>query len=101
MDAAKVKVALRRHIGDVCRDPPLLAQLPDDRRGRRIVDGDQHHIGSIEVGRLEDAVDMGDLVLRDAVCDLFVEAGSGTYDGDVGVGIEAVEDAAGGDLEKL
>ncbi len=41
---------------------------------------------------------MRDLVLRDAVADLRVEAGGGGDDGNEGVGVEEVKDAAGGDL---
>lgn len=42
---------------------------------------------------------MCDLVLGDSEGDFFVEAGAGAYDSYVGVGVEAVEDAASSDLE--
>ena len=38
---------------------------------------------------------MRDFVLGDAVADLGVQAGGGTHDGDLGVGVEDVEDATG------
>ena len=98
VDAAKVKVALGGHVGDVCGDAALLAQLVDLRRGVRVVDGRQHHVDAVEVRGLELAVDMVDLALLDAVGDLFVEAVAGRHDGDVGVGIEDVDDASGRNL---
>lgn len=98
MDAPKVKVALGRHVGNVGRDLPLLAQLPDHRRGRRVVDGDQHHVGRVEVRGFEEPVDVGHLVLRDTECDFVVETRPRADDGDVGVGVETGEDSTGGDL---
>ena len=101
MDAAEVEVALWRYISNVGRDLPLLAQLPDDRRGCRIVDGDQHHVGSVQVGGLEVSVDVGHLVLRDTEGDFIVESRLRTDDGDAGIGVEAVEDTTSSDLERI
>jgi hypothetical protein len=98
VNAAKVKVTLGRYVGDVGGDPSLLAQLPDDSRCGGIVDGYQHHLGSIEVLGFEQAVDMCDLALADSVGDFVVEAGLGANDNYLCIGIEAVEDATGGDL---
>ena len=42
---------------------------------------------------------MCDLLLGDAVGDLIVEARGGAYDVDVGIGVQAVEDAASRYLE--
>lgn len=53
MDAAKVEIALRGHVGNVGRDSLLLAQFPDGRRGCRVVDGDQYHVCLVEIGGLE------------------------------------------------
>lgn len=41
---------------------------------------------------------VGDLVVFDAMDDFWVEAGGGGDDDDIGVGIEEVQDTAGGDL---
>ena len=101
MHAAKVEVALGRHVGDVGGDAPLLAQLVDLRRGRRVVDGREHQVGVVEIAWLEGAVDVGHLLLCDAVGDFIVEAGTRRDDGDFGVGVEDVVDAAGCDLDGL
>lgn len=98
MDAAKVEVALVRYVGDVGRYVPVLAQLPYDGGGCWVVDGDQHHGGSVEVGGLEQAVAVLDLSLGDAEAHLVIQTGIRADDGDSGIGIEAVEDASGGNL---
>lgn len=85
--APKVKVALWWHVGNVGGDLPLLAQLPDCRRSRRVVNGDEDHLGAIEIARFEEPVGVCDLVLGFAELDFLVEAGGGAYDVDVGVGI--------------
>jgi hypothetical protein len=96
--AAKIKVTLWRDVGDVGCYPPLLAQLPDLRRGLRVVDGGQDHVDAIEVGGLELAVDIVDLLLLNSVGDLGIQAFARRDDSDFGVGIEHVHDAASGDL---
>lgn len=98
MNAAEVKIALRWHVGNICRDLSLLAELPYGGRGSRIVDGYQDHLGTVEVGGFEDSVDVCDLALSDAVGHLIIETGRGTYDMDIGIGVETVEDAARSDL---
>lgn len=102
MDAAKVEIALGGHVGNVGGDTTLLAQLPDDGRGVRVVDGHEDHAHAVvEVRGLKEAVDVGDLVLGHAVGDFRVQACGGADNCHLGVGIEAVEDAAGGDLSVL
>ena len=108
MRRTKVKVALGRHIRNIRRHIALLAQLPYFRGRGRIVDRAQdqtrHHRGRAvrlvlrDVGGLEVAVDVHDLVLRDAVADFGVEAAGRADAGYDGVGVEAIEDAAGGYL---
>lgn len=100
MHRAKVEVAFRGHIGDVHGDAFLLAECVDVRGCKRVVDGGEHHCdpGVVEVGREEVAVDVGDEVLRDAVGDFGGEASSRGDDGNECIGVEEVEDAAGGDL---
>ena len=55
-------------------------------------------MGGVEVEGDEGAVVVGDLVVGDAVGDFGVQAGAGGDYCDFGVGVEEVEDAAGGDL---
>lgn len=100
MHGAKVEVAFRRHVSDVHGDAFLLAEGVDGGGCEGVVDGGEHHCdcGVVEIGWEEVAVDVGDEVLRDAVGDFGDEAGGGGDDGDEGVGVEQVEDAAGGDL---
>lgn len=99
MHAPKVKVALGGHVGDVGGDAALLAELPDLGGGGGVVDSDEDHGGVVEVRGLEVAGGVLDLAFRDAVEDLGVEARGGADDGYEGVGVEAVEDAAGRDLK--
>ena len=94
MHAAKVKVAFGRDVGDVGGDASFFAELPDCGGGFGVVDGYEDHVGGVEVGGLEESVDVGYLVLGDAVGDFGVEAGEGGDDGYEGVGVETVEDAA-------
>jgi hypothetical protein len=96
--AAEVEVALWRHVCNVGGNLLLLAQLPDLGRGLGVVDGGQDHVDAIEIGRLELAVDVIDLLLLDAVGDLLVQAVARRHDGDFGVGVEDVHDAPGRDL---
>jgi hypothetical protein len=96
--AAKVEVALGRHVGDVGRYAPLLAELVYLGRGGRVVDGAEHHVDVVEVGGLKGARDVGDLGEGGAVGDFGIEAVAGTYYCDFGVGIEDVEDASCGYL---
>lgn len=98
MDAAKVKVAFWWHIRDVGGNLLLLAQLPDHRGRIWVVNGHHDHVCIIEIGRFEDSVDVCDLLLGNAMGDFFIQARSRTHDSNVGVGIEAVEDAASGNL---
>lgn len=100
MHGTKVEVAFRRHVGDIHGDAFLLAEGVNGGGCEGVVDGGEHHCdcGVVEIGWEEVAVDVGDEVLRDAVGDFGDEAGGGGDDGDEGVGVEQVEDAAGGDL---
>ena len=52
MDAAKVEVALGRHVGNIGCYPPLLAQLVYLRRGFRVVDGRQDLAKARDLTRL-------------------------------------------------
>lgn len=99
MNTAKVEVALGGHVGNVGGDFALLAQLPDNGRCIGIVDGDQHHVGSVEILGLENSIDVDDLFLGNAEGYFIIETGLGADDDDFGVGIEAVEDPACGDLQ--
>lgn len=94
MHATKVEIAFGRNIGNVCGYTALLAQFPDLSRGFWIVDCAENHVGIVEIVRLKVAVDMGDLVLGDAIGDFLIQAGLGTDDGHFGVGIEGMEDTA-------
>lgn len=94
MDAAKVEIAFVGHVRNVGRDSLLLAQFPDSRRGCRVVDGDQHHVCLVQIGWLKQPVDMCNLLLRDSVCDLFIQPGRRADDSDFGIGVETVENAA-------
>lgn len=101
MHAPKVKVAFGRNIGDVGRDALLLAQLPDLRRSVGVVDRREDHGngGVVEIFGLEFAIEVFDLVVGYTMCDFGVEAVARTDDGDFGVGVEKVENAAGGNLD--
>lgn len=94
--AAKVKIALGRHVGDVGGDALLLAQLPDGRRDVRLVDGRQHHGDTriVQVRGLEALVEVLDLLLVDAVGDFVVQAFARAEKGHFCVGVEEVQDAA-------
>lgn len=98
MHAAKIEVALGRHVGDVGRDVALLAQRPDARRGGRVVDRGQHHVCAVQVARLEGSVHVLHLALRHAVRYFAVQTRAWTHDGHFGVGVEDVQDSACGDL---
>lgn len=99
VDAAKVKVAFRGDICDVCSYAPLLAQFVDLRRCFWVVHGSQDHVDTVEIRGLELAVDIIDLALVDAVGDLVVEAFARGDDGYFGVGVEDVHDAPGSNLD--
>jgi hypothetical protein len=58
MNTAKVEIALRWYISNVCCNAPFLAQLPDLSRGFRVVNGAEHHIRIIEVAGLEIAINV-------------------------------------------
>lgn len=75
VDTAKVEVAFRWDICDVCWDPSLLAQLPDLRRGFRVVNGAEHHVGIVQVAWLEGTVDIRHLLLGDSKGHLLVQSG--------------------------
>lgn len=91
MHATKVKVAFRRHIGYVCGYTALFAKFPNLSRGFGVVDCAEDHVGIVEIVGLEVAVDMGDLVLGDAIGDFLIETGLRTDDGHFGIGIEDIE----------
>lgn len=55
----------------------------------------------VEVLRLKGAVDVLDLALGNTVGDFVIEPRAGADDGDVGIGVEGMEDAAGGDLDSI
>lgn len=78
----------------------MLAEGVDLGGGEGVVDCCEDHCDSwvVEVLGEEVAVDVGYEFLGDAVSYFGDEAGGGGYDGDEGVGVEEVEDAAGGDL---
>jgi hypothetical protein len=90
MDTAKEEIALRGHIGDVGRYAPLFAQLPYLRRRLWVIDSDEHHVGAIEVGGSEFAVDVLDLAPGDAVGDFTIQTRGRADDGDSGIGVEGV-----------
>lgn len=98
MDAAKVKVAFGRHIRNVCGNLLLLAQLPDYRGRLWVVNGHHDHVCIVEIGGFEDSVDVCDLLFGNAMGDFLIQARSRAHDSNVGVGIEAVENAASGNL---
>lgn len=98
MDATKIEIAFRRHVGNIGRDLSLLAKLPDDSRGGRIIDCDQDHTGSIQIFGLEYSIDMRDLTFANSEGDFRVQARLGAHDSDIGVGVEAVEDPTSGNL---
>ena len=98
MHAAKVEVALWGHIGYVDGDAAGLAQLPYSSGCFRIIHGGQNHVGAIEVGRLEKAVDVLHLFLADTVGDLGVEARCGCNDGHGSIGVETGQDSTGSNL---
>lgn len=93
MDAAKVEIALRRYVCNVCGDPPLLAKLPYACRCFGVVDRSQNHVRSIEVVGLEFAIDMLHLLLFNSVCYFLVQTFPRGDDRDFCIGIENVEDA--------
>lgn len=101
MNAAKVEVALGRHIGDVGRDAARLAQLVDIGGGDGIVDcGEDHGDGRVvKVAGDKLAVDVDYLGALDAVCYFGIETVAGRDDGYQCVSVEAIEDAACCDLE--
>lgn len=101
MDAAKVKVTFRWHICDISRNLLLLAQFPDYCGRIGVVNGHHDHVCIVEIGRFEDPVDMCDLLLGYTMGDFFIQARGRAHDRNVGVGIEAVEDTACGNLLKL
>ena len=75
MHAAKVEVTFGRDVRDVHGYLQGLAVFPDTRRGKRVVDGGQDHgyvLLGLEVEGQEDAVGVGDLVVRDAMEDFGV-----------------------------
>ena len=101
MHGAEIEVAFRGHVGDVGGDPPVFAQVPDLGGGGGVVDGGQHHGPGgrvVEVGGLEEPVDVGDLLGGDAVAHFGVEAGGGRYHRYFGVGIQEVQDTTCGYL---
>ena len=108
MRRPKVKIALGRHIRNIRRHVARLAQLPHRRRRDGVIDRAQHQrrqrrrraVGFVirYVGGFEGAVNVHNLVLRDAVAHFGVETAGWADAGDDGVSVEAVEDAAGCDL---
>ena len=102
MHGPEVEVAFRRHVRDVRGDIFLLAEFPDLGRGGGVVDGgeNERELG-VQVAGEEDAVVVGYLVKGNAVGDFGVEARTRRDDGYFGVGVEDVEDAAGGYLGGL
>lgn len=53
----------------------------------------------VEIGGFKRAIDVGDFVVGDSVGDFFIEAGGGTDDRYLGVGVEGMKDATCCDLE--
>lgn len=84
MDAAEIKVALGRDVGDVGGDAPLAAEAPDGRGRGGVVDRAEDEVGGVEVGGQEEAVVVGYLVVGDAVGDFGGEARGRADDGDEG-----------------
>lgn len=95
MHATKVEIALGRDIGNVCGYTALFAQFPDLSRGFRVVDCAEDHISIVKIVRLKVAVDMGNLILVDAIGDFLIQAGPGANDSYFGIGIEGKEYTAG------
>jgi hypothetical protein len=71
---AEIEVALGWHIGDVGRDTAFFAELPDLGRSRGVINGYQHHLGSMKIGRLKAPVHEGDLSLCHTICHLGAKA---------------------------
>lgn len=101
MLAAEVEVAFWRYIGDVCSYPQFLAEFPHLCRSCRVVYSAHDHIYVVQVGWLKVAVDVCDLFLFNAVGDFVVQAVCGAYYCDVGIGVEAFENSASGDLMEM
>lgn len=98
VDTAKVKVAFWWYIGNVGRHFTFLAQFPDDGRGSWVVNGNKNHGCAIQVGGFEETIDVGNLGLFNTVGYFGIEARGRADNGDIGIGIEAVEDPARGNL---
>lgn len=98
MHAAEEEIALGRYVCNIGWYPALLAKLPHLSRSVWVVNGAQHHVGAIEVLGLKGVVDMRHLLLGHTEGDFFVQPGLRAYDGDSGIGIEGVQDAACCDL---
>ena len=102
VDTPKIEITLRWDIGDVHRDLQRFTVLPDTAGSKRVVDGGQDHgdlLLGFEIERQEDAVGMGDVFVCDAIPDFGVQARGWADDGDMGIGVEQSENAAGGDLK--
>jgi len=98
MDTAKIEVALGRHVGNVGWDPLLLAQFPYLAGSLRVVDGGKNHVGAVEICGIEVPIDVGHLLLGDSMGNFGVQSGGRADDRDVGIGVETVQNPAGGDL---
>lgn len=100
MYTAKVEVALGRNISNVGGNLLLPAELPYSGRGGGIVDGDEDHFGALEIGRFEVAIDMRHLLLADPEADFIVEARRRRDYGDGSIGVKAVKNSSGSNLEE-
>jgi hypothetical protein len=98
MDATKVEVALRWYVGNIRWYLSLLAKFPDGGRSCWVVHRYEDHVCAIEIRRFEDAIDVGDLVLGDAMSHFVIEAARRTHNVYNGISIEAVENAPSRDL---
>ena len=90
MHGAKIEVALWWDVGNVGGDFARVREVVDQCGDGWVVDCGEHHGGVVEVGGLEGPVDVGDLVLGDAVGDFGNKPRGGADDGYEGVGIEEV-----------
>ena len=98
MYAPEVEITLWGHVGNVGGDLLLFAKLPDYCRGSRIIDSHKDHLCALKVLGLKDSVDVGHLFFRNTMENLRVEARGRANDGDIGIGIETVQNTTGSDL---
>lgn len=91
MDAAKVEIALGRHVGDVGRHFQFLAVFPYPSRCLGVIDGGEDHrklLLGFEIDRKENPIHMFDLPLVYPIRHLFIEALTRAHHCDFGISIE-------------